>query len=156
MHWTEKLPKKRIVGGALFHDEDGRVLLVKPTYMPDWDYPGGVVEAEETPYTGTCREIEEELGLTRPVGRLLVVDWEPAHEVVPIEGLCLVFDGGALSADEIATIRIPPAELADFAFCTAEEAETRLPPYLSRRVAAAMRARDDGSTIYLDDGIPVQ
>ena len=26
---------------ALFRDEDGRVLLVDPTYKPTWDLPGG-------------------------------------------------------------------------------------------------------------------
>ena len=32
-----------MAAGALFRDEDGRVLLVDPTYKPTWDLPGGAV-----------------------------------------------------------------------------------------------------------------
>lgn len=130
VHWTEKLPKKRMVGGALFFDASERVLLVDPTYMPGWDYPGGVVEAGETPYAAACREIEEELGLSKRLGALLVADWEPSREVVPVEGFTVVFDGGILSDKEIAAIRLAPKELAAFAFCTPAEAATRLPAHL--------------------------
>jgi 8-oxo-dGTP pyrophosphatase MutT (NUDIX family) len=57
--------------GALFRDEDGRVLLEDPTYKPTWDLPGGAVEKEESPYAACRREVAEELGLDRPPGRVL-------------------------------------------------------------------------------------
>lgn len=38
-----------------------------------WELPGGVVEANESPYAAAVREIGEELGLPAAVGRLLVV-----------------------------------------------------------------------------------
>jgi 8-oxo-dGTP pyrophosphatase MutT (NUDIX family) len=50
---------------AVFTDQIGRALLVRPTYRKDdrWLLPGGVVEPGEHPM-GTCqREIVEELGL---------------------------------------------------------------------------------------------
>jgi 8-oxo-dGTP diphosphatase len=154
-HWTAKLPKKRIVAGALFFDKDGRVLLVDPSYTKGWDYPGGVVEANETPYAGACREIEEELGLVRRLGALLAVDWETPREDVPVEGFCVVFDGGVLSDDDIASIRLQADELDAFDLCTPAEAVDLLPAYLARRVLAAIEARDSGSAVYLDDGLPV-
>ncbi|MEV2220163.1 NUDIX hydrolase [Nocardia vinacea] len=44
------LPRKRMGAGALFVDDVDRVLLVEPTYMGYWELPGGVVEADESPY----------------------------------------------------------------------------------------------------------
>ena len=43
--YIASLARKRMAAGSLFRDEDGRVLLVDPTYKPMWDLPGGVVEA---------------------------------------------------------------------------------------------------------------
>ncbi|HEY8471123.1 MAG TPA: NUDIX hydrolase [Natronosporangium sp.] len=39
----------RVAAGALFRDGDGRVLLVKPTYKPGRDIPGGFVSPDESP-----------------------------------------------------------------------------------------------------------
>jgi 8-oxo-dGTP diphosphatase len=52
----------RVAAGALFCDDAGRVLLVKPTYKEGWDLPGGYVEPGETPTEACVREIKEELG----------------------------------------------------------------------------------------------
>ena len=54
----------RVAAGALFSDESGRVLLVKPTYKKTWDIPGGYVEPGESPRAACIREIREELGLS--------------------------------------------------------------------------------------------
>jgi hypothetical protein len=46
--YIASLARKRIAAGALFRDEDGRVLLVDPTYKPTWDLPGGAVERKRS------------------------------------------------------------------------------------------------------------
>ena len=81
----------RVAAGALFCDDTGRVLLVKPTYKEGWDLPSGYVEPGETPSEGCEREINEELGLVLRVGPLLVVDWAPS----PNEGdkVLFIFEG---------------------------------------------------------------
>src|SRR5215510_1060950 len=96
---------------AFFRDAEGRVLLVNPVYKETWDLPGGAVEAEESPHAACRREVREELGLDRPPGRILAVDWVPSTPDRP-EGLIVVYDGGVLSAEETAAIRLPPEELA--------------------------------------------
>jgi 8-oxo-dGTP pyrophosphatase MutT (NUDIX family) len=48
--------------------------MVEPAYKGDWEIPGGTVEADESPHSAACREIKEELGLSRPVGGLVVMD----------------------------------------------------------------------------------
>ncbi|WP_405495010.1 NUDIX domain-containing protein [Nocardia sp. NBC_00511] len=75
--YVAALPRKRMGAGALFVDELDRVLLVEPTYKDYWELPGGVVEANESPLAAAVREIDEELGLTVTLGRLLAVDWVP-------------------------------------------------------------------------------
>ena len=105
------LARKRMAAGALFRDEDGRVLLVDPTYKPTWELPGGVVEKEESPHAACRREVAEELGLDRRPGRALVVDWVPSRSERP-EGVIVVYDGGVLAPGEVAAITLPDGELA--------------------------------------------
>jgi 8-oxo-dGTP pyrophosphatase MutT (NUDIX family) len=145
--WTATLPRKRMGAALLFRDPGDRVLLVEPTYKPEWELPGGVVEADESPRDAAAREITEELGLTVAPGRLLVVDWVPPRDG-RTDGLMLVFDGGRFTEP----IRLAESELRSWAWCDPGEAEQRLLPLLARRAAAAVRAAHTGTTAYLEDG----
>ncbi|MEV4156922.1 NUDIX hydrolase [Nocardia salmonicida] len=116
-------PRKRMGAGALFVDELNRVLLVEPTYKDYWEIPGGVVENGESPYTAVVREIREELGLDVSPGRLLVVDWV-SPGLYPDDGVMMIFDGSALTADQIAAIALPADELRSWAWCDPAESQT--------------------------------
>ncbi|HEU5110028.1 MAG TPA: NUDIX hydrolase [Micromonosporaceae bacterium] len=152
--FTAGLPRKRMAAGVLMTDDADRVLIVEPVYKDDWEIPGGTVEADESPYAAAGREIAEELGLSRPVGGLLVVDWvspRPGRT----EGLMLVFDGGRLTAEEIAGLALPADELRGYVLCAVAEAAVLLSPVLARRLTAAVAARASGTVAYLEDGHPV-
>src|SRR5919199_5944753 len=105
------MARPRVAAGMLVHDDQGRVLMVRPTYKDGWDIPGGYVEPDESPAQAAERELAEELNVRRAPGRLLVVDWAP-H---PAEGdkLLFVFDGGTLTDSEAATLRPDGDEIAD-------------------------------------------
>ncbi|MFB9363609.1 NUDIX hydrolase [Actinoplanes nipponensis] len=149
--FTATLPRKRMGAGLVMTDHIDRVLLVEPTYKDYWEIPGGAVEADESPRNTTIREISEELGLAVSPGRLLVVDWVPPRED-RTEGLMLLFDGGMLTPDDSRKIRLPPEELRSWAWCDPQQAGQRLSDLLARRLTAAIQARAEGSTAYLENG----
>lgn len=145
---VEPMAHARAAAGALFFDEDGRVLLVRPSYKPGWEIPGGYLHPGETPSEAAAREILEELGIKPSIGRLLVVDWAP-H---PDEGdkVLFVFDGGLLDTEMAGRIRLEPSEIVEYAYCGAESIDEYLGPRLARRVYAGMDARATGRVNYLE------
>jgi 8-oxo-dGTP pyrophosphatase MutT (NUDIX family) len=142
-----------MAASAFFRDEAGRVLLVDPVYKDPWDLPGGAVEAEESPHAACRREVLEELGLDRPPGRVLAVDWVPSRPERP-EGLVIVYDGGVLSTQEAAAIRLTDGELAAFAFVDRNDVAGLVTPLLARRIAACLDAVAAGSVAALENGSP--
>ncbi|WP_322751647.1 MULTISPECIES: NUDIX hydrolase [unclassified Frankia] len=143
--------RKRVSADALVRDETGRLLLVDPTYKPDWDLPGGMAEANEPPRDALRRELKEELDLDLPVGELLCVDWISPHG--PWDDLlAFVFDGGILPADRARALRPVDPELAAVRFCPPNEAARLLRPYVWRRAQTAITALDRGTASYLQDG----
>ena len=145
------LPAKRTGAGVLFTDADRRVLLVRPTYKESWEIPGGMVEEGEAPHEAAVREVIEEIGIDRPAGRLLCVEWVPPRDP-KTDGLMFVFDGGVLGADEIAAIVLPPDELSEYRFVDLHDLEHYVPERIARRFAAGFAARSEGVPRYLVDG----
>lgn len=76
--YEAKMARPRMAAGALFFDEQGRVMLLEPTCKEYRDIPGGYVDAGESPLQACVREVREELGITPGIGRLLAVDWAPS------------------------------------------------------------------------------
>jgi 8-oxo-dGTP diphosphatase len=145
------LPMKYVAAGAVFFDERGNLLLVKPTYKDDWEIPGGIVEADESPKRACLREIAEELGLTVKLGPLLVIDHKSRGDG-PADSLQFVFLGGQLTPAQIREIRLPASELCEYRFLAPDEALRPLVTSLSLRVAAGLRAIAEGRTLLLHDG----
>ncbi len=151
----QRMARPRMAAGALFFDAQGRVLLVRPSYKPMWDIPGGYVETGESPLDACRREVQEELGISPAIGPLLVIDWAP----IPTEGdkVLYVFDGGELSADAAASIKLAAGELLAAEFHSPDDLDRLLIPRLARRVKRAMDARGprgQSHPVYLEYGEP--
>lgn len=71
-----EVPRIPASAGALIFDEDGRLLILKPSYKKGWTIPGGQIEADgESPWAACQREAREECGLDVSRGRLVCVDY---------------------------------------------------------------------------------
>ncbi|MGW0432396.1 NUDIX domain-containing protein [Micromonospora sp. NPDC003197] len=141
----------RVAAGALFFDTEGRVLLVKPTYVNHWEIPGGHVEPGESPRVACIREIQEELDLTVDIGPMLVVDWAPA----PNDGdkLLFIFDAGTLSEVDQQRITFADDELNEWRFVAPEALDGYVPDRLARRIRTACDARSRGANAYAEHGV---
>lgn len=129
--------RKRVSADMLIRDVAGRILLVDPTYKPHWDLPGGMAEANESPRTAAEREVHEELGLSATAGRLLVLEWVPAHG--PWDDLLsFVFDGGVVESGALAELQVTDAELASFVFASLEDTNRLLRPDVADRLRRAI------------------
>ncbi|GAB1516419.1 NUDIX domain-containing protein [Actinophytocola sp. KF-1] len=93
--------------GAVVHDPDGRLLLVRRANDPgrgQWSLPGGRVEPGESDASAVAREIHEETGLQVRAGSLVGSVSRPAPQ-----GVYVIFDyaaevvGGDLSAGDDAS-----------------------------------------------------
>ncbi|MQY14229.1 hypothetical protein SRB5_43910 [Streptomyces sp. RB5] len=143
-----KQARKRVAADLLLRDSAGRVLLVRPTYKPGWDLPGGMAEDNEPPEGAVVRELAEELGLAVALHGLLVVDWVAPHGPWD-DQLAFIFDGGILDRDDLHPV---DGELAEARFIVVDEALGLVRERMRKRLAAALRAQHEGRTAYLHDG----
>jgi 8-oxo-dGTP pyrophosphatase MutT (NUDIX family) len=149
--WRITRARKRIAAGVLVRDAKERLLLVEPTYKPSWEIPGGSVDADESPRATCLRELEEELGIRRNLGRLLCVEWR-GPEPDRSESVTFVYDGGVLH--DPGAIRLPADELSSFRFVQVSELRTLVAERLALRVQAALDALADGTVAELEHGVP--
>jgi 8-oxo-dGTP pyrophosphatase MutT (NUDIX family) len=124
--------------------------LVVPSYKDYRDIPGGYIEHGETPHEAAAREVHEELGVTPPIGRLLVADWAPNQT----EGdkLLFIFDGGVLAEEYRNKIQLAPDELTGYEFHDVAKIHELTIARLARRIVQGQEARADGGTRYLEHG----
>lgn len=142
---SESFATPRVAAGALFNDDEGRVLLVHPTYKDTWDIPGGYVERGESPAAACRRELHEELGIDLKPERLIAVDWAPSES----EGdkLLFLFACGHLNAG---LITLDGRELDRWAWVE----PAQLGQYVVDRIARRIRSTLTAESLYLEHGLP--
>jgi len=140
----------RVAAGALFLDDGGRILLLRPSYKPHWDIPGGYSGVGESPRAACGREIYEELGLRVRIGQLLSVDWAPS----PDEGdkILFIFDAHPLTDEQLRSIEFRDGEIAEYRFVSPADLDQFTIPRLSRRLHSTLAAHAHHRATYLEDG----
>jgi len=146
--WLAQLPTLYAAAAALFTDQAGLVLLVKPNYRDHWQLPGGILEHGESPQAGCAREVGEEIGLSITADRLLTIDWVAPDQVRPKPIVHFVFDGATLRPDQIERIVLQREELDDYRF-TGAYAPLVTPPIAARISASLNARRSTGPSAYV-------
>ncbi len=114
-----KLEKRLSSAAVVLYDETGRVLVVKALYKHYWSFPGGVVDAGETPATAAAREVVEEVGIPLTADKLtfcMVVD----RLSTMAETYQFIFERQVEPA-VFESIVLDRSETADFSLVTREE-----------------------------------
>ena len=106
-----------LVAAAALVDSDGRVLIAKrpagKALAGLWEFPGGKVEAGESPEAALIRELQEELGIETRQSCLAPIafashSYDDFHLLMPVFA-CRVWQGQpkALEHDELAWVAPP-------------------------------------------------
>ena len=146
------LPRKRLIAHVLLRDDQDRVLLCETQFKPEWELPGGIVEPGESPRLGAIREVTEELGVVRPIGRLLVADWMPPY-LGWEDAIEMIFDGGLVTEAQLAGFVLQASEIRRVKLCTLEEAADLVTPIAHRRLTLAAGLAPH-HVAYTEDGAP--
>jgi 8-oxo-dGTP diphosphatase len=129
--WAEirHLRKQVLVVAAALIDADGRVLLAQrpagKSMAGQWEFPGGKIEASETPEQALIRELREELGIDVTESCLAPIafashDYDHFHLVMPLyairqwRGRPSAKEGQTLawaSKDRLNSYPMPPADI---------------------------------------------
>ena len=118
-----------LVAAAALVDPDGRVLVAQrpegKSMAGLWEFPGGKVDAGETPEAALIRELKEELGIDTRESCLAAIafashGYDDFHLLMPLYA-CRVWKGAIVPAEgqQIAWVR--PARLADYQMPPADE-----------------------------------
>lgn len=118
-----------LVAACALIDADSRVLLAqRPPGKPMaglWEFPGGKLEAGETPEDAVIRELSEELGIQTQIACLAPLTfashaYERFHLLMPLF-VCRRFSGQAVGREGQALKWVRPARLRDYPMPAADE-----------------------------------
>ena len=134
----------------LIFDEEGKLLVVKPTYKNYWHIPGDVIENNESPYCACIREVLEETNLEVIPLRLLAVNYTGIEEE-KIGALVFVSNCRNIKSDLKRNIKIPEDEIEDFRFIDKKDVYKYLDERIAKIVDEYFKSMIKNETIYLDN-----
>ena len=146
-----RLPRKRTIAQGVLRDPQGRVLVCELSYKKEWDLPGGVVDPGESPATCVEREVQEELGIHVPAGRLLAVNWLPPWRGWD-DAMLYLFDLGVHETGELDPALFLRREIAGAHWLHVADVGDHVASYTARMLEVAGDAEHPA---YLENSEPV-
>ena len=111
-----------VVGVAIV--EDGRVMAARRGAPPElaglWEFPGGKVEAGETPGETAVREVAEELGCTVEVSGWLSAASAVGTDLMLRVATAFLVEGDPVPTEHTAVRWLPPDRLDELAWVSAD------------------------------------
>ena len=117
--WMSTLEKRMSSAAIALYDATGRVLVVKAHYKHYWSFPGGVVDAGETPRQAAVRETKEEVGVAVEADALafcMVID----RVSTLAQTYQFIFEQ-QISAASLDTVAIDNSEIEAYALVTRDD-----------------------------------
>jgi 8-oxo-dGTP diphosphatase len=121
--------KLMLVAAVALVDSDRRVLIAQrpegKSLAGLWEFPGGKLEAGETPEVALIRELEEELGISTKSACLAPVSfashsYETFHLLMPLY-VCRKWQGTPVAREHAALKWVRPQALRDYPMPPADE-----------------------------------
>ena len=138
-------PKHSVSVTGIVVDDDDRVLVIQRRDNSHWEPPGGVLELDEAPADGTCREVREETGVSIEVEELSGVYKNMSRGIVALVFRCRPITGQPSPTSESKAVEWRPVS---------EVLEAMDPAYAVRITDAfdpAVRVRIHDGVDLLDD-----
>ena len=129
---------------ALVVDDEGKILLVRHSYMPGWYLPGGGVERGETAGAALVRELHEEAGV-KVTGDVVLAGIYSNHDHFAGDHVVLYKVTGFTRGDWT-----PTAEIREARFFDAAQLPDGTSAATARRIAGVVTGGDRYGS---DDGL---
>lgn len=112
--WLKTMDARVSSATIILEDIDGRALIVKANYKQHWTFPGGIIDAGESPKQAAVREVFEEVGLA--VNPEAVSFAWVAHRVSKMAQTYQFVFRAALPADAEGLISLQATEIDEYLF----------------------------------------
>lgn len=123
--WLASLPRKLVTAKVIIKSTAGNILLVKPDYQEDWQFPGGGANALEEPKAAAVREVLEEIGLAIHADDLHIVGTVFRKDY---DNIILVYEY-AKSLDERTIFTLQADEIEAYIFANPSKISSYLSDY---------------------------
>jgi 8-oxo-dGTP diphosphatase len=137
-------PRHSVSVSGIVVSDDGRVLVIQRADNGRWEAPGGVLELDESPEEGVCREVAEETGLAVRVDELTGVYKNLSAGIVALVFRCTPVGGHQHTTAEARTV----------GWMTREQVRAAMVPAFAIRVLDALD--NDGVQVRTHDGVNLQ
>lgn len=112
-HFLHTFHARPSSASIILQDDQQRALIVKAHYKAHWTFPGGMIDADETPKQAAIREVQEEVGLTIDPDAV-TFGWIAARHSMVADTYQFIFKAQLQPDDQISGIVLQASEIDEW------------------------------------------